>query len=104
MNKPNYEYDICIIGGAGHVGLPLGLVFANEGKQVMLYDINTAVLDEIAQGNVPYMEQGATQLLRDVLDRKTLLVSTDITVVGKATTIIITIGTPIDEFMNPVFK
>ena len=104
MNNATYEYDICIIGGAGHVGLPLGLVFASEGKRVMLYDINGAVLEEIAQGNVPHMEQGAAPILRDVLQRKTLSVSTDMQVVGQAATVIITIGTPIDEFMNPVFN
>ena len=30
--------DILIIGGAGHIGLPLGILFANKGRQVILYD------------------------------------------------------------------
>ena len=30
--------DIVIIGGAGHIGLPLGILFANKGKSVILYD------------------------------------------------------------------
>jgi UDP-N-acetyl-D-mannosaminuronic acid dehydrogenase len=42
------DYDICIIGGAGHVGLPLALVFASAGQRVIIYDLNTAVLAQIA--------------------------------------------------------
>jgi len=99
-----YDYDICIIGGAGHVGLPLGIVFAKEGQRVILYDINQAALDKIAEGEMPHMEQGAEPLLRDVLGRKMLSVSSDVGTVGQSATIIITIGTPIDEFLNPVFK
>ena len=32
--------DIVIVGGAGHIGLPLGILFANKGKKVILYDKN----------------------------------------------------------------
>ena len=31
--------DIAIVGGAGHIGLPLGMLFANKGKKVILYDV-----------------------------------------------------------------
>ena len=30
----SYSYDISIIGGLGHVGLPLGIYFANKGKKL----------------------------------------------------------------------
>ena len=36
----NKKYDVTIIGGAGHVGLPLGLSFANKKIKVCLLDIN----------------------------------------------------------------
>ena len=32
------KVDIAIIGGAGHIGLPLGLLLANKKKKVILYD------------------------------------------------------------------
>ena len=32
--------DICVVGGAGHVGLPLSIVFATKGRRVLIYDIN----------------------------------------------------------------
>ena len=30
--------NICVIGGAGHVGAPLGLVFSSKGYDVTLID------------------------------------------------------------------
>ena len=33
-----YEYDIAIIGGLGHIGLPLGILFADKFKNVLLVD------------------------------------------------------------------
>jgi len=32
-----FEYDICTIGGCGHVGLPLSIMFASKGKKVCIY-------------------------------------------------------------------
>ena len=31
-------FDVAIIGGLGHVGLPLGIAFAGKGKKVLLID------------------------------------------------------------------
>ena len=38
-----YKMRITIIGGAGHIGLPLGILFANKGLDVTLYDKNHTV-------------------------------------------------------------
>ena len=63
----NYLYDVCIIGGCGHVGLPLGIAFAHSGKRVVLYDIDQNAIDTISRGKMPFMEEGAEEMLRDVL-------------------------------------
>ena len=34
------KFDVCIVGGLGHIGLPLGIVFASKGLRVCLQDIN----------------------------------------------------------------
>jgi hypothetical protein len=57
MNRS--DADICIVGGAGHVGLPLSLVFASKGLRVRIFDISRRALDTIGQGTMPFMEQGA---------------------------------------------
>ena len=33
---------ITVVGGAGHIGLPLSIVFANKGFDVSVLDTNTA--------------------------------------------------------------
>jgi UDP-N-acetyl-D-mannosaminuronic acid dehydrogenase len=64
------DHDICIIGGAGHVGLPLALVFARAGRRVLIYDLNRAAIETIKSGTMPFIEYGAEPLeaaLRDGL-------------------------------------
>lgn len=97
------EYDVCIIGGLGHVGLPLGIAFASKDKQTMLYDINEAAAQSVRSGVIPFLEDGAEATLTRV-NGKTLHVATDPAVIPKAKYIIITIGTPVDEHLNPSVK
>jgi UDP-N-acetyl-D-mannosaminuronic acid dehydrogenase len=96
--------DICVVGGGGHVGFPLALLFANKGQRVIVHDTNEQVLEDIAQGAVPYFEKGAEPLLAQALRDGMLAFSTDPASVADAQTVIITIGTPVDEFMNPVLR
>jgi UDP-N-acetyl-D-mannosaminuronic acid dehydrogenase len=95
--------DLCIVGGAGHVGLPLAIVCAKKGLRVLVYDINQKTLDTIARGIVPFAEDDAEPLLQEVLASEHLLLSSDPADIAGIPTLIITIGTPVDEFMNPVF-
>ena len=44
--------DIVIIGGAGHIGLPLGILFANKGKSVILYDKDKKNIDVSYKNNI----------------------------------------------------
>ena len=48
--------DIIIIGGAGHIGLPLGILFANKGRSVILYDKNKKNIDLINNSKIPQVE------------------------------------------------
>ncbi len=58
---------ITIVGGCGHVGLPLGIVLASKaGLQVDLLDIDSAKVDLVNSGVMPFMERGADELLREV--------------------------------------
>src|SRR5437016_2222012 len=62
--------SIVIVGGCGHVGLPLGLVFAGQGCDVTLLDIDTQKIDRINSGQMPFRENGADKLLRQVVGTK----------------------------------
>jgi len=96
-------YDICIVGGLGHVGLPLGISFADLGQRVVLYDINDKAIDIVSQGKMPFVEVGAEEVLKKVLG-KTLFISSDKQVVSEGHFVVIVIGTPVDEHLNPRFS
>ncbi|KJR41874.1 UDP-glucose/GDP-mannose dehydrogenase [Candidatus Magnetoovum chiemensis] len=98
-----FQYDISIVGGAGHIGLPMGIAFANKGKKVVLYDTNSANIKQISCGIMPFMEKGADEILKQVLDNKTLSLTADKTVISQSRHIIIVIGTPVDSHLNPSF-
>jgi len=98
------RFDVCVVGGAGHVGLPLAIVFANKGLDVLINDVSEATMEQIARGEVPFMEHGASPLLAQALREKRLSFSSNPADVRKASNIVITIGTPVDEFQNPVLK
>lgn len=94
------RYDVLIIGGYGHVGLPLGLVLSDAGLQVALYDADQSRRAAIQAGRMPFLEYDAEPVLRRVFG-KSLHVVESLEAVSRSTTIIITIGTPQDEYLNP---
>lgn len=102
-NSLSDPVDMVVVGGAGHVGLPLAITFAHKGLRVVIYDINEAALAIIAEGTLPTLEIGAESLVNEVLAGGRLVLSSDVAVVERAATVVITIGTPVDEFLNPVY-
>jgi len=96
-----FKYDITIVGGLGHVGLPLGIVFASKGLKVCLNDINEEVAKTVLNGSLPYVEYGAESLLKDSLGNGNLTVSLNPKCIADAKYVIIAIGTPVDEYLNP---
>lgn len=92
---------IVVMGGAGHVGLPLGLLLAESGFRVTLYDTNQRALERIAGGSVPFQEEGAEALLRRLLPGGRLVFSKDPACIREADAVISVIGTPVDEHLSP---
>jgi UDP-N-acetyl-D-mannosaminuronic acid dehydrogenase len=95
-------YDICVVGGLGHVGLPLGLLFADSGKRVVLYDIDQTAMDIVSQGKMPFIEENAEEILKKVLG-ETLFISSEKKVISESSFIVVVLGTPVDEHLNPEF-
>ena len=62
-----FQKDVCIIGGCGHVGLPLAIVLAYKGKNVSVYDINRENVERSKKGIIPFYEEGAEPLLKQVI-------------------------------------
>ncbi len=94
------DFDICVIGGCGHVGLPLAIVFAGSGKRVIIYDINSNSVDKVNKGIMPFDEPGAEPLLKKNIGQN-LIASSDPSVISRSKFVVIIIGTPVDEHLNP---
>ena len=90
--------DILIIGGAGHIGLPVGLLFANTGKKVVLLDKDNKNIKKINDLEMPYMEDGGKKLLKKNKDN--IFATNDKSLIKYAKIVIICIGTPVSLRKN----
>ena len=98
------KQKIAIIGGAGHVGAPLGIAFANKGFQVTLIDLNKNHINKLNKGVMPFVEEGCENLLKKNISNKNLFATDDYSEIKKNDVIIITIGTGIKKNFEPQIK
>jgi UDP-N-acetyl-D-mannosaminuronic acid dehydrogenase len=96
-----FERDVVVIGGCGHVGLPLAVALADRGARVAVYDIDPAAVGLVSQGRMPFAEEGAGPLLERAVADGRLVASSDPAIVGSAEHVVVVIGTPVDEHLNP---
>ena len=87
------KFDIAIVGGAGHIGLPLGLLFADKRKNVILYDKDENNVMKINNLEMPFMEERGAKLLKKSKNR--LFATTNKRYLSNAKVVIICIGTPV---------
>lgn len=99
--KNNKTVDLTIVGGAGHVGIPLVLSFAAQGLRVNVNDLNRANLATLESGELPFIETDAAPLLTRALRDDRLIFTSKPSQISTSGPVIVTIGTPVDEFLNP---
>lgn len=87
--------------GVGRVGLPLAIFLADEGFKVYGVGKTKDKADTLNKGIMPFMEKGAAPLLRKYINKK-LFFSVDYNCIEISDVVILTLGTPVDENMNPV--
>ncbi len=92
--------NVVVVGGCGHVGLPFGMVLADHGMRVVLLDVDKAKVDSINEGKMPFLENGADELLPKLIG-KSLTATLDPECLRSAEIVISVIGTPVDEHLNP---
>ena len=93
--------DLTVVGGAGHVGIPLVVSFAAKGLTINVNDLNLDSLAALKAGRLPFIEYGAEELLTNALRDNRLIFTSKPSEISNSGPVIVTIGTPVDEFLNP---
>ena len=101
QRSQSFERDVVIVGGCGHVGLPLAIAFADRGADVAVFDIDPVAAAQVGGGRMPFQEPGAAPLLERAVAAGRLVASVDPAIVGTAEHVIVVVGTPVDEHLNP---
>lgn len=97
-----FSYDLCVVGGCGRVGLPLALCFADAGLKVSVHDINNAAVELVNRRVMPFQEDNAQSVLDRVVGSQ-LTVANDPSLIAQSAAVVVVIGTPVDEHLNPQF-
>jgi len=97
----SFSRDVVIVGGCGRVGLPLGLVLADAGLSVTLYDVDANAVDHVRAGKMPFWERDADELLERMIATDRLDATIDAKSVSEAEHVVLVVGTPVDEHLNP---
>jgi UDP-N-acetyl-D-mannosaminuronic acid dehydrogenase len=94
--------DVCIVGGCGHVGLPLSIALALRGKRVAIVDTDEDAVAKVRSGVMPFVEEGGPQALRQALDSGNLFVD-EPEAIARSAAVVLVVGTPIDGHLSPSF-
>ncbi len=99
-----FNKTISIIGGTGHVGLPLGLFLAKKNYNVKLIDINLKNIKKVNNGMMPFKEEKAKFILKDLIKKNKLHATNNFELIKKSKFVIICIGTPVNSKLKPETK
>jgi UDP-N-acetyl-D-mannosaminuronic acid dehydrogenase len=80
------------------------LVLADRGVRTLIYDLNKAALEKLRAGHMPFIEEGGEAFLRKGIETGKLGFTQNPAELRGVPVVIVTIGTPIDEFHNPNFS
>lgn len=90
-----------VVGGCGHVGLPLAISLADAGVATLAYDLAPELVASVNEGHMPFLEPGADEVLARVLAAGTFHATTEVAQLADVDVVIVVIGTPVDEHLNP---
>ena len=98
MKKNNL---ISIIGGAGHIGLPLAVKLTEKKFIVNIVDTNKKQIELIKKKIPPFKEKDLESRLSYAINKKRLLFSKELNSIKNSKFIIICVGTPISSKLKP---
>ena len=77
------------------------MAFARTGVSVVAFDINPVAVDLVNGKTMPFDEPEAPAILSQIIDAGLFRASTDPAEVAQADAVIVVVGTPVDEHLNP---
>jgi UDP-N-acetyl-D-glucosamine dehydrogenase len=86
--------------GLGYVGLPLAIHFGRQGFRVIGFDIDQAKIDCLARG-CSYIKHIPAAPLHDLIDRQSLLPTSNEEQLAEADCLIICVPTPLNDELEP---
>ena len=99
-----FQYDVGVIGGCGHIGLPLSLLLADCGLKTVIYDIDTRAVAGIRDRKMPFREENAQEILDRVIPSGMLMPHDTPEKLSQCKFLVLIVGTPVDEHLNPGFR
>jgi UDP-N-acetyl-D-mannosaminuronic acid dehydrogenase len=97
----HFAHDVVVIGGCGHVGLPLAIAFASRGARVGIFDLSEASVALVNAAKMPFAEPGAGPVLERVVADGLLEASSDPAMVSTGEHVVVVVGTPVGENLEP---
>src|SRR5256885_13322276 len=95
------DLDAVIVGGCGHVGLPLALSLADCGFRVGINDVDQGKIEMVRAGQEPLRETGAGALLRKLVPTRRPSLSPDPATLLRTPTDVAANPVPTAEFIQP---
>jgi UDP-N-acetyl-D-glucosamine dehydrogenase len=94
-----FTYDVAVVG-AGYVGLPLSVTFAEAGSRVLIVDVQTRLVDAINNG-VSHIEDVSSDRLKVLTDEGLISATGNYDDVRDAHAILIALPTPLSRQREP---
>ncbi len=98
-----FNYDVCVVGGCGRVGLPLAVAFADKRLNVVIYDLDKNKVEKVKKGLMPFIEEGCEEKLKQVVNKNLSIVDTP-DLISQSKFVIVVVGTPVEEHLNPQYS
>ena len=86
--------------GQGYVGLPLAISIANAGHEVIGFDLNSKIIEQLNSG-VSHIEDIKNSELSTVIEKMKYRATSDPKLLSDSEIAIIAVPTPLDENRNP---
>jgi UDP-N-acetyl-D-glucosamine dehydrogenase len=92
-------YDVAVIG-AGYVGLPLAVTFAEAGGRVLVIDVQPHIIEAL-NGGTSHIEDVSDERLGPLVEKGLVVASTDYELVKQAHAVLIALPTPLSRQREP---